>query len=167
VSRSYGVTVTKEALIRILNLRPHEAEGGYFSEQYLSRSWFVGDGRPALDTIYYMLTEDSPIGHFHLNRSDIVHFYHAGAPLRYTTIDPSGNVEIFVLGPDVADGQLPQRVVASGYWKATELTAGSFGLISEAVVPAFSAKERIIATRSQLAELFPGLDEGLLALAWV
>ena len=160
------VAVTKESLIRLLNLRPHGAEGGYFSEQYLSGSWRLPDGRSAVDTIYYMLTDDSPVGHAHVNKSVTIHFYHAGSPLRYTTIDPLGKVDSFILGPDLANGHELQHAVEGGDWKATQLMGGTFGLISEVVVPAFSPKDRIIARRSELAEIFPDLDVQLLDLAW-
>jgi uncharacterized protein len=163
---AYMLAVTKETLIRLLNLHPHQAEGGYYSEQYTSGSWMLTDGRPAIDTIYYMLTDDSPVGYFHLNKSVIVHFYHAGDPLKYTIIEPSGRVDTFVLGPDLAKGHELQRAVEGGCWKATQLMGGTFGLISEAVVPAFSPEDRTIARRAELLKLFPDLDEQLLDLVW-
>ena len=118
-----------------------------------------------MDTIYYMLTRDSPIGHFHMNQSDVVHFFHVGSPLRYTLIHPDGQVENFHLGPDPAQGRFLQRVVPAGWWKATELCCGEFGLISEAVTPSFRPEDRTIATRRQLEQLFAGLDPKLLDLA--
>jgi len=161
------ITITaKESWIRQLQLRPHVAEGGYYCEQYKSSRWVLADGTAAMDTIYYMLTDDSPIGHFHRNKSDIVHFFHAGGPLKYTTIDPRGTVETFILGAEIEAGEELQRVVSGGCWKATELLSGSFGLISEAVVPSFAAKDRLIATRSMLGGLFPDLDKQVLRLAW-
>jgi uncharacterized protein len=152
--------------MRTLELRPHVAEGGYYRELYKSYRCLLADGSPAMDTIYYMLTDDSPIGHFHVNDSDIVHFYHVGGPLRYTTIDSEGIVETFVLGSDIASGEELQRVVKGGLWKSTELLSGNFGLISEAVVPSFSPQKRTVATRSMLRRLYPDLGEDLLRLAW-
>jgi uncharacterized protein len=152
--------------MQALRLEPHLAEGGYYRELYQSDRWHLADGRIAIDTIYYMLTDDSPIGHLHKNRSDIVHFYHCGGALRYTTIDPLGTVSSFVLGANPEVGEELQHVVRGGWWKSSELISGQFGLISEAVVPAFAADDRTIATRSSLIALFPDLDEELLRLAW-
>src|SRR5262249_3702803 len=90
---------------------------------------------------------------------------HVGGPLNYTTIDPEGDIQTFVLGPDPTQGHCLQRVVPGGYWKASELLDGSFGLISEAVVPAFSPEDRTIGKRSELAELFPRAGD-VLRLAW-
>lgn len=158
--------ISKETWIDCLHLRPHMAEGGYYSEQFLSRAWSLADGRLALDTIYYMLTNDSSVGHFHKNSSDIVHFFHAGGPLRYTTIDPAGKLDTFILGPDPTQGHYLQREVLAEFWKASELISGDYGLISEAVVPAFSAEDRIIVSRAELSKLFPHLKDSVLDLAW-
>jgi predicted cupin superfamily sugar epimerase len=157
--------LSKDEWAARLKLVPHVEEGGYYSEQY--RSGAGPDGVEMMDTIYYMLTDDSSVGHFHRNRSDIVHFFHVGAPLRYTTIDPGGGIDTFVLGPDPSQGHQLQRVVRGGLWKATELCPGDapYGLISEAVTPAFAAKDRTVASRASLRELFPRLPEALLALA--
>jgi uncharacterized protein len=95
-----------------------------------------------------------------------VHFFHNGGPLRYTTIDPDGFVDSFVLGSDIERGELLQRAVPGGFWKASELMSGSYGLISEAVVPAFTQEQRTVASRAMLSQLFPGLDEAVLQLAW-
>lgn len=160
--------LTEETLIRSLSLKRHLTEGGFYSEEYVAEEFLLGDGRPAMDTIYYMLTEESPVGHFHRNESDIVHFFHIGSPLKYTTISPDRVVDGFVLGTQLEQGQHLQRVVKAGYWKATELMPGdySFGLISEAVVPAFSPAKRVVASRSLLAKLLPDVDEATLRLAW-
>jgi predicted cupin superfamily sugar epimerase len=156
----------KDDLIKTLGLVSHVEEGGYYLEQYRSHQWQLADGAVAADTIYYMLTDDSPIGHFHLNQSDIVHFFHCGGPIRYTTIDQNGLVDSFVLGLDVLHGEELQRAVPGGLWKASELVSGSYGLISEVVVPAFRREQRTVAVRARLQELFPAIDEQLLRLAW-
>jgi uncharacterized protein len=157
---------SKDVLMDALGLQPHQEEGGYYTEVYRSEHWRLPGGGVAADTIYYMLTDDSPIGHFHRNESDIVHFFHNGGPLRYTTIDPDGFVDSFVLGSDIERGELLQRAVPGGFWKASELMSGSYGLISEAVVPAFTQEQRTVASRAMLSQLFPGLDEAVLQLAW-
>jgi predicted cupin superfamily sugar epimerase len=159
-------TLSKEEWIKHLNLVPHKDEGGYYSLQYISDNVRLPNDRQAMDTIYYMLTDDSPIGHFHKNGSDIVHFFHAGSPLYYTTIDPDGNVGGFWLGPDSRKGQSLQHAVPAGWWKATELREGTYGLISEAVVPSFLAEKRTIATRNSLSNIYPNLSPDTLRLAY-
>jgi len=78
--------LTAKQLAKALNLEEH-VEGGYF------RQTFKGDHRPTIATengsrvtmtsIYYLLSAQSPIGHFHMNQSDIMHYFHMGDPITY------------------------------------------------------------------------------------
>ncbi|TXS89571.1 cupin domain-containing protein [Parahaliea maris] len=148
----------RETIIRELQLEGH-VEGGYFSRT------FQADHRPQIDTeagerytltsIYYLLTEDSPIGHWHRNRSDIIHYWHLGAPVHYYMIHPDGRLETAVLGPDLAAGQRLQLVVRGGIWKASHLPEGDYGLISEAVSPGFDYADMTLGERDELLQSFP------------
>ncbi len=132
------MTMNKQQIIATLGLEQH-IEGGYFRRTYQHRSntASAGGARPLMSSIYYLLTDDQPVDHFHVNRSDILHYFHAGAPITYYLIDDSGRLETHVLGLDLAAGQRPQLLVPGGTWKACELKTGEFGLISEAVAPGF------------------------------
>ncbi len=148
----------KQQLIHQLQLEPH-IEGGYFRRTYQS------DDRAELDTpygarlrlssIYYMLTNDAPIGRWHLNRSDILHFYHLGAPITYWLIDTTGQLTTQTLGPDPTQGHCLQFVVRGGTWKASELKHGSFGLLSEAVCPGFEYADMTLGQCDKLLTQFP------------
>ncbi len=148
----------KQQLIDQLQLERH-IEGGYFRRTYQS------DDQPQLDTvygarlrlssIYYMLTDDAPKGRWHLNRSDILHFYHLGEPITYWLIDATGQLTTQTLGPDPAQGHCLQFVVRGGTWKASELKQGSFGLLSEAVCPGFEYADMTLGQREQLLTQFP------------
>ncbi len=150
--------MSKQQLIAQLQLEPH-VEGGYFKRTYQS------DDQPMIDTevgqrlrissIHYMLTDDAPIGRWHVNRSDILHFYHLGDPINYYLIDPAGNLSTHVLGPDPSLGHTLQLVVKAGSWKASKLQSGSFGLLSEAVCPGFEYQDMQLGQRAQLLAQFP------------
>ena len=147
-----------DALIEALQLEPH-VEGGYF------RRTFQSDHRPRIDTpegerytltsIYYLLTRESPVGHWHLNKSDILHFFHLGAPVTYYLIHPDGRLETVVLGPDPTQGHQLQLAVTGGTWKASHLSSGRYGLISEAVAPGFEYEDMTLGKRDHLLQLFP------------
>jgi predicted cupin superfamily sugar epimerase len=94
-----------------------------------------------------------------LNQSDILHFFQAGSPITYFTISPEGILDTFVLGTDVVKGQLPQLLVKGGYWKASVLLEGEFGLLSEAVSPGFDYGDMTIAEPDVMKALYPGLWE--------
>ncbi len=88
----------KHTLIQRLGLQPH-IEGGYYHRTYQSglTTNTADNSRSLLSSIYYMLTDDSPIGYFHRNQSDIIHYWHAGEALRYWLIDPLGNLSSPIL----------------------------------------------------------------------
>lgn len=150
--------MTKTKLIAALGLIPHD-EGGYFRRTFASdHSATSADGgpRPAMTSIYYLLTDDSPVGHWHRNRSDIMHYFHCGGPLHYWLINPAGELSHHILGCDIGAGEQLQLLVPGGYWKATELTAGpEYGLLSEAVCPGFCPQHMEMASADQLAADYP------------
>ena len=149
---------TKQQLIDQLQLERH-IEGGYFRRTYQS------DDHPKIDTsagqrlrissIYYLLTDDAPIGRWHLNQSDILHYFHLGDPIRYCLIDREGNFSTHILGPNPNLGHSLQLVVKGGTWKASILDRGSYGLLSEAVCPGFEYQDMTLGEQSQLLNQFP------------
>jgi hypothetical protein len=148
-------------LIKQLKLESH-IEGGYY------RRTFQSDHRPKLPTkygerytmtsIYYLLTKESHFGNFHLNKSDIIHFFHLGDPITYYTISPEGELHDFTLGPKPNEGHVFQQAVPGGYWKASTLPRDmdyGYGLISEAVAPGFLFEDMTLGRRTPLLKEFP------------
>lgn len=143
-------------IINALSLEPH-IEGGYFRRTYAAE---LDNGKCFASSIYYLLTAQSPVGHLHRNRSDIVHYFHSGHSIRYTLIDMQGNVSTVKLGNNIDQGEAPQLLVKGGYWKASELLIDQadpeqYGLISEAVVPGFDYQDMQIANSNDLLTLWP------------
>ncbi|AUI85496.1 cupin [Vibrio azureus] len=156
-----------DKLIKQLNLFPHE-EGGYFRQTYKSQDTVQterennGGVRRFATSIYYMLTENSPIGFFHKNLSPILHFYHSGGPLTYRFIHPDGSIEEHILGPDLESGHKLQLVAPGGVWKSSELKQGyNYGLVSEVVLPGWEQFDRVLAPYHDLLSLYPEHDEWL------
>lgn len=149
-----------QSVIAALNLQPH-IEGGYY------RRTFQPDHREMVETmdgprylmtcIYYLLTTESPVGRFHLNQSDIIHYYHLGDAIEYSLIYPDGRLQTVVMGTDIVAGEVLQLHVPGGIWKASRLVKGSagFGLISEAVSPGFDFADMQMGDRRKLSEAFP------------
>ena len=156
--------MNKYNLIQHLALTMHP-EGGYFSETYRSSILMdtdrIGRQRSVLTSIYYLLTDDRPIDHFHINQSDILHYFHAGSPVTYLLIPPGGTLQKVVLGLDLASGQVPQLLVPGGYWKAAVLEAGEFGLLGEAVAPGFDFQDMELLQHEAFRQQFPHLWEQL------
>ncbi|MGH1374179.1 MAG: cupin domain-containing protein [Cellvibrionaceae bacterium] len=159
--------MTKQQLIEQLQLERH-IEGGYFKRSYQS------DHQPPMDTpvgkrlrissIYYLLTDDAPIGRWHLNQSDILHYFHRGDPIRYYLIDEQGELTTHLLGPDPSLGHCLQLAVKGGTWKASQLEQGNYGLLSEAVCPGFEYQDMQLGEASRLLAQFPQHRQQILAL---
>lgn len=156
----------KHDIISQLDLQPHPSEGGYFRRTYESAIHChpipnsPEKDRRVMTSIFYLLTDDSPIGYLHQNRSDIVHYFHLGSPIHYLLVSPEGDLEEVVLGSDLNAGQQLQMTVPGGYWKTSYLhnpSANQFGLISEAVAPGFDEEDNQLATPQILQDQFPHL----------
>lgn len=155
--------ISIEELVEHLNLEGH-IEGGYFRRTFQADhrdkvSTSSGD-RFTMTSIHYLLTGKSPIGHWHLNQSDIIHFYHSGLPITYYVIDPKGQLSSFVLGPDPRLGHHFQYAVKGGSWKASYLgdmidKEQDYGLISEAVAPGFEYSDMTLGEKDKLTKLYP------------
>jgi hypothetical protein len=149
-----------DELVQKLGLEAH-VEGGYFRRTYAAEDQprvATGAGeRFSMTSIFYLLTRDAPTGHFHRNRSDIVHYFQLGDPITYYLLHPDGRLETVVMGQDVAAGQRLQLTVPGGIWKASSLGEGphGYGLISEAVSPGFDYADMTLGDAAALAETFP------------
>lgn len=112
-------------------------EGGYFAVKYVSAETCTtseGNVRPTMSCIYFLLDKESPFNFMHLNKSDIVHFHHEGAPLTYITIDLQGKLHRTKLGSDVSRGETPQLLklflrdmtTVTPLWPMTKISASAF-----------------------------------------
>lgn len=153
--------MNKTEIIQQLKLSQH-IEGGYFAETYRSlqqlRTDREGEQRHLLTSIFYLLTDDSPIDYFHKNQSDIIHYFHGGSPITYLIIHPDGQLEKQKLGSNFSQGEKFQLLVKGGYWKAAILETGEYGLLGEAVAPGFDYRDMQIGDETLLEE-FPHLRE--------
>jgi uncharacterized protein len=157
---SLKLSMNKHDWIEKLSLVEH-VEGGYFSESYRATEEMatsrVGSARSVMTSIYYMLTDDRPIDHLHKNQSDIVHYFQAGSPITYILINLGGQLSKVKLGLDIAQGEVPQLLVPSGYWKAAVLESGEYGLLGEAVAPGFDYRDMTIAKADDISAQLPEL----------
>ncbi|MDH5387083.1 MAG: cupin domain-containing protein [Gammaproteobacteria bacterium] len=155
--------MNKHEIISKLSLQPHPSEGGYFKRTYCSEivTTCPAGTRNTLTSIYYMLSDDSPIGYLHKNKSDIIHYFHSGSAINYTIIHPDGQMENHTLGNDLSRDQIPQLTVKGGCWKASVLSEGQYGLISEAVSPGFEYEDMELAREKNIREHFPVLFESV------
>ncbi len=140
-----------EQLIRQLNLEEH-IEGGYYKRSYCANASIIESSDQALaSSIYYLLTNNNRVGHFHKNKSDILHFHHGIGVIRYYLVTEQGHLTVVEMGSNLNKGQQLQLIVPGGIWKASELIEGSMGLISEVVIPEFRFEDMVLAKVNDMA----------------
>lgn len=152
---------TVEQLIEYLDLEGH-VEGGFYRRTYEATNTAKvatssGD-RFSMTSIFYLLSAESPIGHFHLNKSDIVHYFQLGDPITYYLINPEGKLNTVVMGANLAAGERLQLTVPGGTWKASKIIKGGkkgYSLISEAVSPGFNFADMTLGYQALLLRKFP------------
>lgn len=118
-------------IIRHLDLAPHP-EGGWYRQ-----TWVADNGPRPSGTAIYFLLKAGEVSHWHRVDAAEIWLYHAGAPLilRMAETD-AGPATAHRLGPDLAAGEAPQRVVPTHHWQSAEST-GAWTLVSCTVSPGF------------------------------
>ena len=120
-----------DRIIKQLSLAPHP-EGGHYRQTWAAE----GPGRPSGTCIYFLL-KAGETSHWHrVDAAEIWHFY-TGAPL-VLSVSPtdSGPRRDLRLGPGLASGEEPQRIVPPGHWQMARST-GAFTLVGCTVSPGF------------------------------
>ena len=91
--------------------------------------------RPAVTTIYFLLTAGE-YSSWHVVQSDEIWHYYEGSPLELVMLDPSTlEARRVVLGP-FDTGQEPVHAVPAGWWQAARPTGG-YTLVGCSVGPGF------------------------------
>lgn len=125
-------------LVSTLGLVPHP-EGGYYGEVFRAPATVrPEDGRPArpaLTTIYFLLTARQH-SRFHRLASDEVWHFYEGDPLDLFCVDATlTDARTLRLGP-VGGDAAPVRVIPAGSWQAAR-TRGAYTLVGCTVAPGF------------------------------
>jgi len=145
--------MTAYEVIRLLQLEPLEGEGGYFRRTFESPVKI--EHRFAGTAIYYLVTPDGFSALHRLPQYEIFHFY-AGDAVEMINIGVDGKLDRFIIGSDLAQGQLPQRVVPGNTWQGTRLLdGGKWGLMGCSVVPGYEDEDNEIGSREKLVGTFP------------
>ncbi len=160
--------MTAEDVIRLLQLKPLELEGGFFRETYRSR-WQVpaeflpgGTGKRSIGTaIYYMVTPESFSTLHRLPGTEVFHFY-LGDPVVMLQLHPDGETLSVTLGQNIAAGQQPQVVVRGGIWQGLRLAeGGQWALLGTTMSPGFDYADYETGVREELVAQYPETAEAI------
>ena len=129
-------------LAEALDLLPHP-EGGWYRETWAAPVLLeppgYGGSRATATAIYFLLPPGAE-SCWHQVRSDELWLWHHGGPLELRLggrgDDPEDS-ERFILGPDVASGQVFQAVVPGGTWQTARPSGDAEVLVSTIVSPGF------------------------------
>src|SRR5882762_6930993 len=111
--------MTAEEVKKLLGLKPHPREGGWYVRTYeaaeLVAAEAFADGRYAGErrtgtAIYYLLEPDTFSEMHRLQSDEVFHFY-AGDAVEMLQLRECGRGTILVIGNDLQGGQRPQAVV--------------------------------------------------------
>jgi predicted cupin superfamily sugar epimerase len=152
-----------QEIIRLLKLKKHPLEGGYYCETYRSDLTLEGHAKPSdggdrqtlATAIYYLLTPDDFSEIHRLKSDELFHFYR-GDPVEMLLLHPGGKGEIIRLGAELEKGFFPQVVVPGGVWQGSRLMpAGRFALMGTTLSPGFRFSEYESGIRLDLVEKYP------------
>ncbi|MEM0923600.1 MAG: cupin domain-containing protein [Pseudomonadota bacterium] len=124
---------TAHQIIETLGLAPHP-EGGWYRETWRAET---EPGARATGTAIYYLLDAGEFSHWHrVDAAEIWHWY-AGGPLSMTVSPDGHDAESWLLGPELAARQRPQRIVPTGWWQ-TATSMGAWSLVGCTVSPGFT-----------------------------
>ena len=154
--------MTADDVIRLLDLRPHPVEGGFFRETYRSAMILHGDAGPrALSTAIYYLLKPGHVSELHVLPGDEVFHFYLGSPVRMLQLWPDGTGKEVTLGTDLAAGQVPQLVVPGGVWQGAYRLDGPHGysLLGATMAPGFDYADYATGPRGELTAAWPAFAE--------
>ena len=115
-----------DRLIKLLALQPHP-EGGHYRETFRDET----NGARAHSTAILFLLKTGEFSRWHrVDAAEVWHF-HRGAPLELRI-----GKQVYVLGPNIDEAELPQLVVPSNTWQAAR-SLGDYSLVGCTVAPGF------------------------------
>jgi uncharacterized protein len=133
----------RPATAEALDLLPHP-EGGWYRETWAAEPGGQPPGYPgtrAAATAIYFLLPPGARSCWHAVRSDELWLWHGGGPLALslggTGGHPATEPTVMLLGPDLAAGHRPQRLVPGGHWQSAEPAGPQEVLVSCVVAPGF------------------------------
>jgi uncharacterized protein len=156
--------MTADEVKRILGLKPHPVEGGWFIRTYESGERVAAsafsDGRYAgarfTGTAIYYLLEPGTFSEMHRLKSDEIFHFYMGDAVEMLQLYPDGRGERILIGTDLAAGERPQVLAARGVWQGSRLKAGGqWALMGCSVSPGFEFQDYEEGWREELSAKWP------------
>jgi len=161
--------MTANEVKKMLGLRPHPREGGWFVRTYeASETVEVNaryEGPRRTSTAIYYLLEPGTFSEMHVLESDEIFHHYAGGAVEMLQLFADGTSARVVIGKDLAAGERPQVVVRRGVWQGSRLvTQEGWALLGCTVSPGFEFADYRSALRAELVARWPSEAEMITAL---
>ncbi len=151
--------MTADDMITRLSLEPHP-EGGWYRQTYRSPHTVATEHGPrSASTAIYFLLRQGEFSALHRIASDEVWHFYAGSPLRVESISARGIADSFVLGNDLAAGEVLQAWVPAGHWFGASPVRGAWALAGCTVAPGFEFDDFEMGEREALLQRFPRCED--------
>ena len=156
--------MTAEEVKKLLGLKPHPQEGGWYVRTYEAAEMVPAavfeDGRylgtRRVGTAIYYLLEPDTFSEMHLLQSDEIFHFYAGDAVEMLQLHQGAGWKRIVIGNELAAGQLPQLVVPRGVWQGSRLVAGGkWALLGCTVCPGFEFEDYSEGSRAELIAGWP------------
>ena len=162
-------TANATQLRRLLAMKPHPKEGGYFVETYRSAAVIEQEAYPGkrslCTAIYYMLTATSFSALHKVTGDEMFHFY-AGDPVEMLQLFPDGSSGLVTLGSEPLHGMKFQHLVPGGVWQGARLVkGGQYALLGTTMAPGFDFEDYATGDRQELIARYPDRAELISQLA--
>ena len=156
--------MTAEDVKRILGLRPHPREGGWFVRTWESSEWVAVsdryDGPRRTSTAIYYLLEPGTFSEMHVLKSDEIFHHYLGDAVEMLQLFEDGSSQVVVLGKDIEAGEKLQCVVRRGVWQGSRLVKQEgWALLGCTVAPGFEFEDYEDAEAEELIARWPGEAE--------
>jgi uncharacterized protein len=165
--------MTAEDVKKILGLRPHPREGGWYVRTYEAAEQVgaeafedkrYGGARRTGTAIYYLLEPDS-FSEMHRLKSDEVFHFYAGDAVEMLQLTEEGEGATVTIGNDLLRGQRPQVIVERGIWQGSRLVEGGrWALLGCTVSPGFEFEDYETGVREDLCGAWPEFVAEITAL---
>lgn len=153
--KSVGTMI--ESIVKALNLKPLEGEGGMYRLRYGGRE--ESGAMKAYSSIYYLLTEHS-FSHMHRLAADEIYHYYMGDSLEILLLHPDGRWECRLLGTGLLKGEEPQILVPAGVWQGARVVkGGGYCLAGTTMAPAYRDEDYVHGDCEILCRDYPGAEE--------
>jgi predicted cupin superfamily sugar epimerase len=154
------IAMNAEDVIRILDLKPHPVEGGFFRETNRNSGTIPAyKAERSISTAIYYLLKPGHVSELHVLPGDEVFHFYLGTPVRILQLWPGGVGKEVVLGQDLAAGHVPQLMVPAGVWQGTKLIGNKgFALLGATMAPGFGYADYRGGSRAELTAGWPGFE---------